>query len=126
MRSPPSSSLDHDGLLFRKLLLRFRESDLQLAIVIACLDVFFSHVLSHIEAPGEGAAVAFLPDHIAFVILLILARVVGCAHIQIAVIQFQMDVFLLAARQFHIQHVASIFLCDIGLHGHITAVCEER
>ena len=100
MRSPPSSSLDHDGLLFRKLLLSLRESDLQLAIVIACLDVFFSYVLSHIEAPGEGAAVAFLPDHIAFVILLILARVVGCAHIQIAVIQFQMDVFLLAARQF--------------------------
>ncbi len=88
---------------------------MQDAILELCVDVFLLHI-----APRRNCARRcrrrFAPQVAALLILSSLLWLAHCLNGQVAVVQFHLDVFLLAARQVNSYFVAIVRLFDIGLH----------
>ena len=85
--------------------------------------VFLGHVFADIEAAGHGAAVALLAEHLAVLLILVFHGFRG-GNGQVAVLQLQLDFFLLKAGQIHRQLIAGFGLLHVRLHhaGRILAV----
>ena len=97
---------------------------MQDAILELCVDVLLLHGVAHIEAAGTGAGECLAADVAAIVVLLVIRVAAHCLNSQIAVVQFHLNVFLLAARQVNSHIVAVLGLLDIGLHHVCTALAE--
>ena len=98
------------------LLLRCGQRDVQDAILELCVDVFLLHGVTHIETAGAGAGEGLAAQVAAVLIFLIVRVAADSLNGQVAIVQFHLNVFLLAARQVNSYFVAIVRLFDVGLH----------
>ena len=80
---------------------------------------------AHIEASLHGTRIAFLPNQLAILILLLFVQPLCGADREITVVQLHRELFFLEARQINVQLIAVLFLMHIGLHQHSRAASVQ-
>ena len=90
-------------------------AELQDAVLVPGVHVAAGDV-ANIEAALHGAGVALAADVVALLVLLILIYALGGADGQVAVVQLDVYLVLLEARQVDVQLVGAVGLADVGLH----------
>lgn len=120
-------ALNQNGLPFgdsRRILLR--DDDMQDTTFIRSLDVLLCHVLAHKEAALHHARIALLTEHLALLVLVGLLQRFLRGDGQITVVQFQMNVVLLEARQINVHLIAFIRFLHIRLHHVLCVLAVQR
>ena len=98
------------------LLLRCGQRDVQDAILELCVDGVLLHI-AHIEAAGAAAGEGLAAQVAAVLIFLIVRVAADSLNGQVAIVQFHLNVFLLAAGQVNGNIIVPIgSLLHIGLH----------
>ncbi len=86
------------------------------AVLKLGLDVFFIDILADVEASGHGTRITLLVDDLALLVLALFFKAFGRGDRQVAVLQLQIDLIFLEARQVHFQLIAFIVFLQIRLH----------
>ena len=73
-------------------------------------------VFADIETPAAFTCIAFTTDILAFLVLFTVIGRLGGADRQITLVQFDLDIFFLEARQIDIQFIGFFQFTDIGFH----------
>ena len=93
-------SFDLDRFMLRKRhRLLLREVKRQDAVLKLGLDVFFIDILADVEASGHGTGITLLMDDLAFLVLALFFNALGRGDRQIPVLQLQINLIFLEARQ---------------------------
>ena len=113
-------------MVHRQLLNHLGQSNLQNAVLKLSGDILGFHMIAHIEAAAALARIALTAQITAVLFLLILVQALGRADRQTTILQFQLDLILLKARQIHIQLIGILSLPHIGLHQILAVLTIER
>ena len=98
----------------RRLFLWNMES--QDAVLVLGVDIFLSHMGSHIEAAAHAPGIAFPPYIIAVLVLFVPVQALFRADSQCAVVKPHPNLVLFIAGQVNIHHITVLRLLDIGFH----------
>ena len=105
-------SLVFDLLLF----LHLRDLKRQDTVVHLGVDIVLGQLITDIKRTAHRPCVMFAADVLTFLVLLIVANLLGCGDGHVTVIQFHGDIILLESRKINGDLVALLGFLYVGLH----------